>query len=117
MTTIKVHILFWLITLFAQVHGVDPEFAKAVAIVESRLPGKATLRTGRLGRSKFFGPMGVHQCFLKKWPIDNPVWNIYVGVRALRGRPWRKVLHRYNPEATPAYIKAVRSVWRGLEGE
>jgi len=109
---LKIAILLWLITLYAQIHGVDPELAKAVAIVESRKPGGAILRTGRLGKSRYFGPMGIDQRFLSRWPIDNPVWNIWAGTRALaihlrRTGSVRAALKRYNPKADPAYYRAV----------
>lgn len=90
----------------ALVYGVDPEFAVAVAHVESRVPGQY-LRVGRLGRSRYFGPFGIHQDFRKKWPVEDPWVNCLIGVRALRGRDKRKVLRRYNAEFNESYYRAV----------
>jgi len=97
-----------LITVIALDQGVDPEFARNVAKVESSCPKTgAQVRIGRLGKSKFYGPMGIHKDFKKKWDIENPVCNIVIGVKALRGRNKRKILKRYNPKADAAYFMAV----------
>ena len=101
----------------ALTYGVDPMFAQAVMIVESRPAGGAEMefRVGRLGKSRYFGPFGIEKSFLKKWDIANPFVNIEVGVRALRGKDQTKVLHRYNPTATPAYIREVKRITRKLK--
>ena len=59
MTLTTTLIMAWIFAC-AQVHGVDPYFAQAVAVVESRPAGGGELqiRVGRLGRSRFYGPMG-----------------------------------------------------------
>ena len=101
----------------ALVYSVDPSFAQAVAIVESRAPGGGELemRVGRLGRSKYWGPFGIHRDFLKKWPIDDPFVNIEVGVKALRGSNKRKVLKRYNASFDEDYYREVRRIERKLK--
>lgn len=100
------------------VHGVDPCFAQAVMIVESRPTGGAELefRVGRLGKSKYWGPFGIHRDFLKRWPIDDPFVNVEVGVKALRGNDRRRVLKRYNASFNEAYYREVRRVERKLKG-
>jgi hypothetical protein len=110
-------LLAWL-TACAQVHGVDPAFAQAVMITESRPAGGADLefRVGRLGKSRYFGPFGIEKSFLKKWDIANPFVNVEVGVKALRGKDQTQVLRRYNPTATLAYIREVRRLTRKLKG-
>lgn len=88
--------------------GVDPSFALAVAHIESRLPGRVEFRCGPLPGGTFYGPFGIHRCFLKRWPIDNVLVNCWYGVRALRGGNKKKVLRRYNAEFDRAYWLAVR---------
>jgi len=106
------------ITACAQVHGVDPHFARAVAIVESRAPGggELSMRCGPLGRSgKYHGPFAIHRDFLKRWPIDDPFVNVEVGVKALRGQDRRRVLKRYNSSFTEAYYREIRRIERRLK--
>lgn len=100
----------------SQYYGVQPEFALAVARVES---GTTTewVRFGRLGRSRYYGPMGINQCFLKKWPIGNPYINVAVGVRALRGADQRRVLQRYNEKFDEDYFRAVMALSRQHQKE
>lgn len=93
-----------------QKYGVDPNFAKAVAHIESR-KGQEEFRIGRLGHSRYFGPFGIEQSFLKRWPIDDYLTNIEIGCRALRG-PQERVLRRYNTSYSPDYAKAVRMAQR-----
>jgi hypothetical protein len=77
--------------------GVEPEFAYAVARVESGVPGGPALRCGPLGRAgKYYGPFGIHRDFKRRWAIDDPFVNVAVGVKALRGADKRRVLKRYN---------------------
>lgn len=91
----------------AATHGVEPEFALAVATVESRL------QCGPLGsKGTYYGPMGIHKCFRAKWDIANPFVNIAVGVKALKGRDQRRVLQRYNASFNEAYFRAVQSCRR-----
>ena len=70
-----------------QTYGVEPEFATAVMRLES---GTRTAKTrlGRLGRTAYAGPFGLHIAYVReKFGVDatNPYVNVLVGVRALRG--------------------------------
>ena len=98
-------------------YGVDLDFARAVAIVESRPAGGAQMeiRVGRLGKSKYWGPFGIHRDFLKKWPIDDPFVNVAVGVKALRGVNKKRVLKRYNASFDEAYYSEVMRIERKLK--
>jgi hypothetical protein len=110
-------LLAWIRTC-ALTYGVEPEFAQAVAIVESRPAGGGMeIRTGRLGKSRYYGPMGINRCFLNRWPIDDPYVNVEVGVKALRGADKRRVLRRYNPKLNRAYEQAVMATYRRLKGD
>jgi hypothetical protein len=110
-------LLAWL-QACALTYGVEPEFAWAVARVESGVPGGAEIRCGPLGRSgKYYGPMGINRCFKAKWPIDNAFVNVEVGVKALRGADKRRVLQRYNAAFNEAYFRAVMAVYRQAKRE
>ena len=100
-------LLSWLLAC-CHTYGVEPEFALAVARVESG-PKTQEYRVGRLGRSNFYGPMGVHRCFLK---TGSPYEVIDKGVRALRGKDKLKVLRRYNTQSSRAYEQAVMALYR-----
>jgi hypothetical protein len=76
-------------------YGIDPYFALAVAETESS-NSHQRFRFGKMGRT-FYGPFGIHKCFLNKWDIDNPYVNTEVGIRALaRYGDQRSALKRYN---------------------
>lgn len=99
-------------------YQVDKSFALAVAYIESGDPRNgAPLRFGRLGQGTYYGPFGIHKSFIKRWRIDDPYVNTWVGVRALRGKDKIKVLRRYNPAATQAYFRAVLEMERRLKRE
>ena len=100
-------LLCWLLAC-CQTYGVEPEFALAVARVESGTKTQE-YRVGRLGRSNFYGPMGVHRCFLK---TGSPFEVIELGVKALQGKDKAKVLRRYNPKLDRAYERAVMALYR-----
>ena len=106
-------LLCWLLTCCKTYH-VDPAFALAVARLESGTKTQE-YRLGRLGKSKYYGPFGIHRDFLKKWPIDNPYINIQVGVKALRGTDKRRVLRRYNTASNRTYERAVLAKMRELK--
>jgi hypothetical protein len=100
---------WWIIwvRIVSEKYGVDPCFALAVAETESSCRG-IQFRFGKMGRSRYYGPFGIHQCFLKKWAIDDPVLNTVIGIRALARYSanfneayWRRVcyLERRNREA------------------
>ena len=109
-------LLAW-ITACAQTHGVDPHFARAVAICESRPcgGGELEMRVGRLGKSRYYGPFGVANVYGADVNLLNPYINTLIGVAALRGRDKIRVLRRYNTTCTPAYISEVRRVERKLK--
>ena len=111
-------LIAWIRTCAAH-YGVDPEFAQAVAIVESRPAGGGMeMRCGPLGRAgKYYGPMGINRCFKSKWPIDNPFVNVEVGVKALRGNDMRRVLKRYNASFTEAYFRTICKIQKQLKKE
>ena len=96
----------------ALVYSVDPSFAQAVAIVESRAPGGGELemRVGRLGRSKYWGPMGLNQdCFKDKKNVSDPFLNVYWGVKALARYPADEIrsLKKYNSSYNNSYYKEI----------
>jgi hypothetical protein len=97
-------------------YGVEPEFAYAVARIESGTKTEA-LRCGSLGRSRYYGPMGINRCFLGKWPIDDPYVNVEIGVKALRGTDKRRVLKRYNAAFDEGYYRAVMATYRQAKQE
>jgi hypothetical protein len=110
-------LLAWL-KACALIYGVEPEFAWAVARVESGGPGVDEIRCGPLGRTgKYYGPFGIHREFRRRWPIDNPYVNVEVGVKALRGRDKRQVLKRYNASFDEAYYRAVMAIYRQAKRE
>lgn len=99
-----------LICAYSIKYNVEPAFAMAVAHIESAKNGKE-FRVGRMGRT-YYGPMGIHRCFLNKWAIDNAEVNIEVGVRALSGVGYdegrqRNRLKRYNSVCDEGYLRAI----------
>jgi len=96
-------------------YEVSPAFALAVAHVESGTASQE-FRVGLLGAT-YYGPMGIHKCFLNRWPIDDFRENIRVGVKALRGRNLRHILKRYNAAFTESYWRAVKSAERRYRQE
>ncbi len=102
---------------YAIEYGTKPEYVMAVATIESR-KGDREFREGLMGRT-YFGPMGVHRCFLSKWEIDKTEVNIMVGARALRGiqslDALKKRLRKYNTECNPSYLAAVTKAVRKYE--
>lgn len=102
----------------ALTYGVEPEFAYAVARVESGGQGVTEIRCGPLGRSgTYYGPFGIHRDFRRRWPVDDPFVNVEVGVKALRGRDKRRVLQRYNASFNEAYYRAVMAIYRQAKRE
>lgn len=96
--------------------GVDPYFAAAVAWVECAGWKAGPLGKGPNGR-KYIGPMGINRCFAARWDIYDPLVNLEVGIRALRGRDRKAVLRRYNHAASQAYIGAVLGLCRQFHKE
>lgn len=110
-------LLAWL-QACALTYGVEPEFAWAVARVESGVPGGAEIRCGPLGRAgKYYGPFGIHRDFRRRWPINDPFVNVEVGIKALRGTDKRQVLRRYNAAFNEAYYRAVMAIYRQAKRE
>lgn len=103
MTTLLIY--FWT-AFWCQVYGVELPFALAVAHIESGT-SVVQFRVGLLA-NRFYGPFNIHKDFRRRWPdIDTIEGNCRAGVRALRGRDKLRILKRYNPQATQAYLRAV----------
>jgi hypothetical protein len=95
----------------ADKYGIDPYFCLAVAGAESS-NGEVPFRFGKMGKT-YYGPMGIHKCFLKKWAIDDPMVNTEVGIRALaRYSDERQSLKKYNLEFNEGYWRRVKSLER-----
>lgn len=89
-------------------YGVDPYFALAVAETESSCKGRR-FRFGRMGRSPYYGPFGLHRCFLASWNIADPYINTEVGIRALaRYKSQRRSLKKYNASFNEAYYRRIK---------
>jgi hypothetical protein len=88
-------------------YGIDPYFALAVAEVESSYKGER-FRFGKMGKT-YYGPFGIHKCFLKKWDISNTFVNTEVGIRALsRYGNQKKSLKKYNTHFNMTYYKRIK---------
>jgi hypothetical protein len=93
-------------------YGVDPNFALAVAEVESSNK-EVRFRFGKMGKGTYYGPYGIHKCFLKKWAINDPLVNTEVGIRALaRHKDQRQSLRRYNTSFDEAYYRRIKQIER-----
>jgi soluble lytic murein transglycosylase-like protein len=97
-------------------YNIDPNFALAVAETESSTK-EVRFRFGKMGRSKYYGPFGIHKCFLKKWNINDPFVNTEVGIRALaRYGPgdgnYRRALKKYNATFNEAYYRRIKELQR-----
>jgi hypothetical protein len=91
-------------------YGVDPYFALAVAETESSTRGMK-FRFGKMGKGTYYGPFGIHKCFLSRWNIADPFINTEVGIRALaRSKDQRKALKRYNAEFNEAYWRRIKQL-------
>jgi len=103
-------LLLWL-QICCNIHGVEPEFALAVARLESGTKTE-TFRLGRLGKTNLYGPMGVRSFFLEKGDAKEV---IEVGVKALRPRKGertkRDILKRYVGYRDIAYEKGVLAMY------
>lgn len=105
---------------YGKMFNVDPHFLMAVGHIESR-KGNRAFRFGRIGKS-FYGPMGIHRDFWKKWDIDDPETNVMVGARALQGTgkdvmAQKKRLRRYNTAFTMSYWKEIKKAERKFAAE
>lgn len=104
-------LLAWMEVVSAH-YGVDANFAKAVAITESRPKGGSEfeIRIGPMGKNgRYIGPMGISKCFAKKYDIYNVWENIRIGIKTLNGNE-RKALKRYNASFNEAYYKEVMRI-------
>jgi hypothetical protein len=91
-------------------YGIDPNFALAVAEVESSYKGER-FRFGKMGKGTYYGPFGIHKCFLKKWAINDPYINTEVGIRALaRYKDQRKSLKKYNAAFNEGYYRTIKKL-------
>ena len=93
-------------------YGVDPYFALGVAEIESSNRYNR-FRFGKMGRT-FYGPYGIHKCFLSRWDISDPFTNTEVGIRALSryGGDQRRALKRYNASFTEGYYRRIKFLER-----
>ena len=102
----------WLhhVKAMAEKYSVDPNFALAVAEVESSNK-EVRFRFGKMGKGTYYGPFGVHKCFLSKWDINDPMVNTEVGIRALaRYADQRRSLRKYNASFNEAYYRRIRQL-------
>jgi hypothetical protein len=95
-------------------YHVNPFLAAAVAWIEGN-----GWDGDRIGRSPYWGPMGINECCpVPRQVLTDPVGNIQVGVKALRGECPEKVLKRYNAKwYKDHYIRDVMALKRQLERE
>lgn len=101
----------WLhhVKVCSEKYGVDPYFVLAVAEVESSGRGQR-FRFGRMGKT-YYGPFGIHRCFLKKWNIADLLINTEVGIRALaRYKSQRRSLQRYNASFNESYWRRIKQL-------
>ena len=91
-------------------YGVDPNFALAVAEVESSNK-EVRFRFGKMGKGTYYGPFGIHKSFLSQWAINDPYINTEVGVRALaRYKDQRQSLRKYNASFNEAYYRRIKQL-------
>lgn len=89
-------LLLWL-QLCCGAYGVEPEFALAVATIESRL--QVDLETRRFVGLFCLDKARVRERFgLTPREAKDPFVNIALGVASLQGRDKQKILRRFNPE-------------------
>jgi hypothetical protein len=92
-------------------YNIDKYFVLSVAECESSNK-YARYRFGKMGRT-FYGPFGIHKCFLKKWAVDDPFINTEVGIRALaRYGSQKKALKKYNASFNMAYYNRIKFLER-----
>lgn len=111
MTIGEAILLLW-IGHCAKVINVPPARVQSAAIIETK-EGNELLRTGQLGNTKFYGPMGLNKDCFKKQDYNlliNPFYNSLIGVIALQGKDTNKVLKRYNPKADSNYLRQVKKL-------
>lgn len=102
----------------------EPAFAKAVCRIESGTKTEM-YRFGRLGKSSYAGPYGLHIAYVReKFGVDatDPMMNVLVGTRALRGTQTDQAkirrLKTYNPEwRKNHYLRDTMATYRRLKRE
>lgn len=103
----------------AERHNVDPAFVMAVARIESGKK-KKEFTLGRIGKT-YYGPMGIHKRFLKKWKIDDPKTNIEIGTMTFSGcrteKQQKSKLKTYNKSFSPRYWLSIKSTKHKYEQE
>ena len=110
----EVTMRLWLhhVKVMSAKYGIDPNFALAVAEVESSNK-EVRFRFGKMGKGTYYGPYGIHKCFLSKWAINDPLVNTEVGIRALaRYKDQRKSLKRYNASFNEGYYRQIKKLER-----
>lgn len=96
----------------AKAMDIPPARAQAVAIIETKKDNKL-IRTGKLGNTKLYGPMGLNKDCFKKQDYNlliNPFYNSLIGVIALKGKDTNEVLKHYNPKADSNYLRQVKKL-------
>ena len=98
----------------AEKYGMDPYLCVALAETESSL-GRNRVRFGPMGRGTYYGPFGIHKCFLSKWDIADWKVNTEVGISSLAKHIRKQgslvgALKKYNTEYQPAYYQRIKSL-------
>lgn len=103
--------------LYGEQYGVDPLLLATVARFES------DFREGRMGAT-YYGPMGIHKCFLKRWRVDLWYVNMRRGAAALSGHIKRHGLygglHKWNVHCTQnghRWCKSVLKAYNSLKNK
>lgn len=96
---------WWTIRAAGSVYRVDPHLAASVFRIESGW------KAGPLGRKgTYLGPGGIHRGYLRKWPVDLEIVNLWIATRALQGQDLRRVLQRYNQDRGEKWERYYRAV-------
>ena len=112
------------VRVIAEKYGMDPYLCLALAEAESSGKGER-VRFGKMGKT-YYGPFGIHKCFLNKWDIDDWKVNTEVGIRALsnhihKQRSLEGALRKYNTGDGPAqfhrYIQRIKQLRRKWQSE
>ena len=73
---------------------------------------------GRLGKSKYWGPMGLNQdCFKDKENVSDTFLNVYWGIKALARYPSDEIrsLKKYNSSYNNSYYKEIVRIKKQLQ--
>jgi len=109
----------------AEKYDVDKNLCLALAETESSGKGER-IRFGQISKT-YYGPFGIHKCFLKKWNIVDWKVNTEVGIRALSGHLYRangnlhNALKKYNTgdkgEKYNKYVRRIKNLKKQYEKE